>query len=238
MVGKYRCVIIDKNAERTEDDKMYDLVNKYAFRSDQIKDSLLVVKQRFDNFSLEVNSDCEKEEFIKLVKDYNKLANSVISPKSEEYNSDYFQCCLDAMTEINFRMYELEKRYMKSRIQKKRNKQLFNRTRDDISTFTGMKSTILMVMILIIISITILKIIRYLFNMVMTCYGVKDGMLDIFQAIFTCAICLIPAAIIYKALTPSLRGVLLKGRVQREIQREMLIQILTIFITIFIAVLL
>ena len=74
--------------------------------------------------------------------------------------------------------------------------------------------------------------------MAMTYCGAKGGPLDIFQAIFTCAMCLIPAAIIYKVLTPSLRGVLLKGRVQREMQREMLIQILTIFITIFIAVLL
>lgn len=217
---------------------MYDLVNKYAFRSDQIRDSLLVVKQRFDIFSLEVSSERAKEEFKKLMEDYNQLADSVISPKSEEYNSDYFQCCLDAMTEINFRMYALEKQYMKSRIQKKRNKELFNHTRDDISTFTGMKSTILLVMILIIISVTILKILRYLFNMAITYYGVNNGRLDIIQATFTCAICLIPAVIIYKALTPSLRGVLLKGRVQREIQREMLIQILTIFITIFIAVLL
>ena len=224
--------------ERTEDDKMYDLVNKYAFRSDQIRDSLLVIKQRFDIFSLEVSSEYAKEEFKKLMEDYNKLADSVISPKSEEYNSDYFQCCLDAMTEINFQMYELEKQYMKSRIQKKRNKELFNHTRDDISTFTGMKSTILMVMILIITSVTILKILRYLFNMAMTYYGAKGGALDIFQATFTCAMCLIPAAIIYKVLTPSLRGVLLKGRVQREMQREMLVQILTIFITIFIAVLL
>lgn len=224
--------------ERTEDDKMYDLVNKYAFRSDQIRDSLLVVKQRFDIFSLEVSSEYAKEEFKKLMEDYNKLADSVISPKSGEYNSDYFQCSLDAMTEINFQMYELEKQYMKSRIQKKRNKELFNHTRDDISTFTGMKSTTLMVMILIITSVTILKILRYLFNMAMTYCGAKGGPLDIFQAIFTCAMCLIPAAIIYKVLTPSLRGVLLKGRVQREMQREMLIQILTIFITIFIAVLL
>ena len=227
-----------KYAKRTEDNKMYDLVNKYTFRSDQIRDSLLVVKQRFDFFSLEVSSERAKEEFKKLMEDYNQLADSVILPRSEEYNSDYFQCCLDAMTEINFRMYALEKQYMKSRIQKKRNKELFNLTRDDISTFTGMKSTILLVMILIIISVTILKILRYLFNMVITYYGVNNGMLDIIQATFTCAICLIPAVIIYKALAPSLRGVLLKGRVQREIQREMLIQILTIFITIFIAVLL
>ena len=223
---------------KKEDDKMYDLVNKYVFRSDQIRDSLLVVKQRFNVFSLEVNSEHAKEEFKRLMEDYNKLADCVISLKSEEYNSDYVQCCLDAMTEINFQMYDLEMQHMKSRIQKKRNKELFNHTRDDISTFTGMKSTILIVMILIITSITILKILRYLFNMAMTYYGVKGGVFDTFQATFTCAMCLIPGAIIYKVLTPSLREVLLKARVQREIQREMLIQILTIFITIFIAVLL
>lgn len=217
---------------------MYDLVNKYAFRSEKIEDSLVVVQHRFDIFLLEVTSEYAKDRFKILIEDYNKLADSVISPKSEEYNSDYFQCCLDALTEINFQMYELEKQYMKSRIQKKRNKELFNRTRDDISTFTGMKSTILMVMILIIISITILKILIYLFNIVMIYYGVNDSVLNIFQAAFTCVTCLIPAAIIYNTLTPSLRGVLLKGRVQREIQREMLVQVLAIFITIFIAVLL
>lgn len=217
---------------------MYDLVNKYAFRSDKVEISILVIKQRFNFFFEEVNSEHAKNEFKKLVEDYIKLADCVISPKCEEYNSDYFQCCLDAMTEINFRIYALENQYMKSRIQKKRNKEFFNRTRDCISTFAGMKSTVLMVMLLIIVSVTILKILRYLFNIVINYYRVNMGLVDIFQAIFTCAMCLVPAAIIYKILAPSLRDVLLKGRVQREIQREMLIQILTIFITIFIAVLL
>lgn len=217
---------------------MYELINKYAFRSEKIQESILFVKEREEIFLVESISDKAREEFEKLVQDYNKLAKCVILPENDEYNSDYFQSCLDAMTEINFRLYSLENKYIKSPNQKRSCKKLFNHTRDSISTFSGMKSTILMVMMLIIVSVTILKILRVLFNMVMISCGINEKILDILQPIFTCAMCLVPAVIIYKALTPSLRGVLLKGRVQREIQREMLIQILTIFITIFIAILL
>lgn len=216
---------------------MYNIINKYIFRSEQVKESISIIEQRLEIFLTEVESKEAKYEFTRLKNDYEKLAVSIIWPKCDEYNSDYFQCCLDAMIEINFRMFSLEKRYLKLKERKKARK-LFNYIRDNISTFSGMKTIILIIMLSIIVSITILKVLKYLFGLVIINFGMKNNLFEIVEALFIFILCLFPSAIFYKTLIPALREVLVNNRVQREMQREMLIQILMIFITIFIAVLL
>ena len=101
-----------------------------------------------------------------------------------------------------------------------------------------MKTIILIIMLSIIVSITILKVLKYLFGLVIINFGMKNNLFEIVEALFIFILCLFPSAIFYKTLIPALREVLVNNRVQREMQREMLIQILMIFITIFIAVLL
>lgn len=216
---------------------IYNLINNYVFSSERINYSVAVIKKRTLNFVRGVTSVKRKEQFRKLARDYILLAEGVTKTKESEYNFDFFQGCIDAMIEINFRMLEFEKQYLESKRRKYAEK-CFKEVRNNVSTFSGMKTVIFFIMMLIIISVTLLKTFIFYFDTIIKRNGVSNGIAEILGALFTFLICLIPVIVVWFTFITVLGRSLLKERVYRETQREMLLQILAIFISIFISILL
>lgn len=216
---------------------IYNCINHYAFSSEKINYSVAVIKMRTLNFIRGVTSSKRKEQFRELARDYILLAEGVTKTKESEYNFDFFQGCIDAMIEINFRMLELEKQYLKSKRRRYAEK-CFKEVRNNVSTFSGMKTVIFFIMMLIIISVTLLKTFIFYFDTIIKRNGVSNDMVEILGALFTFLICMIPVIVVWFTFIPFLGRSLLKERIYRETQREMLLQILTIFISIFISILL
>lgn len=237
FVDDFLLVMHSKFTHGKELFKMNKLINKYVFSGEKIADSLIVIKIRVINFIKGVESRKRKDEYLVLYEDYLKLALAILEPSDKEYSIEYFQYCIDAMTEINFRMLELERECLKNKKYRKIAEKAFAQIRNDISTFSGMKKVILRTMVLIMLSVTLLKILKYGFSIYLNKLDKSEYTLKIMEIVFSFGICIIPTIICYTVLIPWLKQILLKERVQRANQRDVLLQILTIFITIFIAIL-
>ena len=216
---------------------MNKIINKYIFNAEKINTSIKIVLSR-TQYYIDETDDVEKQKIFKgLCNDYIKIANTIIEPSKKEYNLEYYNCCIDAMTEINFRMAELEKESVKKRSKRRVCNKYFKDIRDSISTYSGMKRVVSGIMIIILITIPIIRVLKEFIKEVVGFSILKDHTYALVQPIIDFCICLLPASLAYLLFIPLLKKMLLKSRVCRESQRETILGLLTIFITIFIAVL-
>lgn len=215
---------------------MNKLINKYIFNAEKIYTSIEIVLSR-TQYYIDETDDIEKQKIFKgLCNDYIKIANTIIEPSKKEYNLEYYNCCIDAMTEINFRMAELEKESVKRRSKRRVCNKYFKDIRDSISTYSGMKRVLFGIMLIILITIPIIRVLKEFIKEVVG-FTILDHTYALIQPIIDFCICLIPALLSYLLFIPLLKKMLLKSRVCRESQRETILGLLTIFISIFIAVL-
>ena len=216
---------------------MNKIINKYIFNAEKIKTSIKIVISR-TQYYIDETDDIEKQKIFKnLCNDYIKIANTIIEPSKKEYNLEYYNCCIDAMTEINFRMAELEKESVKKRSKRRVCNKYFKDIRDLISTYSGMKRVLFSIMLIILIIIPIIRVIKEFFKVVVEVNILKGQTYAFIQPVIDLGVCLIPALLIYLFFIPSLKKMLLKSRVYRASQRETILELLTIFMTIFISVL-
>lgn len=217
----------------------YELVNKYAYKSEQIRCSICIMHLRLYIFlSSKVNSTTAKASFYALYRDYVRLSSSIIFPV-RDYNQDYFQACLDAMTEINFQMAELEKKYIESKDCQNKAKVCFRNVVSCISSFSGMKQTVFVVMTVIFMGVTLIKTLKSsFFNRFFRVIQIShDSGFEIVGIVIELIICMLIALILYQSFSALVQKVLIRKRVVREVQRETLFQILALFVSIFIAIL-
>lgn len=114
------------------------------------------------------------------------------------------------MTEINFRMAELEKESVKKRSKRRVCNKYFKDIRDLISTYSGMKRVLFSIMLIILIIIPIIRVIKEFLKVVVEVNILKGQTYAFIQPVIDLGVCLIPALLIYLFFIPSLKKMLLK----------------------------